>query len=270
MNFLVLSSKDNPKIKRLAKLLQSKKERAAEGVFVIEGMRGCIDAAREARGGYLALESLFIVPEERDAFSERLDLSAFDEIDERNVFEISRELADKISLEGNNQGAFVIARAVHKALPKKLDGDRYVVLDNIQDPGNLGTVLRTADAVGADGVILTNNCAELYNPKVIRSTVGSISRVNIYIENRFENVVGTLRASGVKISAAVVRNGEMLSTYKFSQRCAVVIGNEGKGLSDEHTALCDDRVTIDMHGRLDSLNASVAAAVIMWEMSKNG
>ena len=267
---MFISSKDNPKIKRLAALLSAKKHRTAEGVFVIEGMRGCVDAVREHLDGLLEIEALFYVRDAKESFAQRLDTGVFDSLDESMIFEITSELADKVSLEGNTQGAFVIARAVHKPLPERLDGRRYVVLDNIQDPGNLGTVLRTADAVGADGVILTNNCTELYNPKVVRSTMGSICRVNIYVENSFERVIDTFRASGICSVAAVVRNGSLLSSYRFADRCAVVIGNEGRGLSDEHTAICDERVTIDMHGRLDSLNASVAAAVIMWEMSKEG
>lgn len=267
---MFISSKDNPKIKRLMKLLTSKKERASEGVFAIEGMRACVDAVNESLLGFLEIESLFYVREAKESFSDRLDTALFERVDESRSYEITGELADKISLEGNTQGAFVIARAVHKALPEKLSGKHYVVLDNIQDPGNLGTILRTADAVGADGVILANNCAELYNPKVVRSTMGSLSRVNIYVENSFEKVADVLKNSGVCVIAAVVRDGKMLSGYSFAHECAVVIGNEGRGLTDEHIALCDDKVTIDMHGRLDSLNASVAAAVIMWEMTKHG
>ena len=267
---MFISSKDNPKIKRLVKLLTSKKERVSEEAFVIEGMRACVDAVSECLEGYLEIDALFYVNEAKESYSDRLNTSVFDRLDESRCFEIPRELADKISLEGNTQGAFVIAKSVHKSLAQKLDGRRYVVLDNLQDPGNLGTILRTADAVGADGVILTNNCADVYNPKVIRSTMGSISRVNIYIEQSFEKVISVLKSSGIAALAAVVRNGKMLSSYRFDDKCAIVIGNEGRGMSEEHTELCDDRVTIDMHGRLDSLNASVAAAVIMWEMSKEG
>lgn len=267
---MFISSKDNPRIKRLAALLSSKKQRTAEGVFVIEGVRGCVDAVRESLDGLLEIEAFFYSEEAKAGFENRLDTGVYDSLDDKKVFVITKEIAAKVSLEGNTQGAFVIARVVHKPVPDTLDGNRYVVLDNLQDPGNLGTVLRTADAVGADGVILTNNCVELYNPKVIRSTMGSISRINIYIENSFERTVSVLKDSGISCIAAVVRNGSLLSSYHFGRKCAVFIGNEGRGLSDEHTALCDDRVTIDMHGRLDSLNASVAAAIIMWEMSKEG
>ena len=267
---MFISSKDNPKIKRLAALLSNKKHRAAEGVFVIEGVRGCVDAVNESLEGLLEIESLYYVKESLNDFEGRLGDGVFESLEDSKKIEITDELARKVSLEGNTQGAFVVAKAVHKPLPDVLEGRRYVVLDNIQDPGNLGTVLRTADAVGADGVILANNCTELYNPKVIRSTVGSICRVNVYIEKSFERAAAVLKASGVSVIAAVVRNGQMLSSYHFPDRCAVVIGNEGRGLCDEHIAACDESVTIDMHGRLDSLNASVAAAVIMWEMSKEG
>ncbi|WP_028509939.1 RNA methyltransferase [Ruminococcus sp. NK3A76] len=267
---MFISSKDNPKIKRLAALLSSKKHRSAEGVFVVEGVRSSADALKESLEGSLDVESLYFTDDAKNDLEERLGKDVFEHFDNSACFEITKELADKVSLEGNTQGAFVVARAVHKPLPESLSGKRYVVLDNIQDPGNLGTILRTADAVGADGVILTNNCAELYNPKVIRSTMGSICRTDTYVENSFEKVCSAFKDSGICVVAAVVREGELLSRYRFAPKCAVVIGNEGRGLSEEHIALCDEKVTIDMHGRLDSLNASVAAAVIMWEMSKEG
>ena len=267
---MFISSKDNPKIKKLSGLISSKKQRNSEGAFVIEGVRSCTDAIIEWQNGRLDIQSVFCTRSAADMIAQRLGARDLEMMLGDRLFEISDQLAAKVSDEGNTQGAFVIAAFLHKSLSGPLQGRRYVVLDNIQDPGNLGTILRTADAVGADGVILTNNCTELYNPKVIRSSMGSISRIEVYIERDLEQVISVLKTSKIKSIAAVVREGRLLSGYSFPDKCAIVIGNEGRGLTDEHISLCDDCVTIDMHGRLDSLNASVAAAVLMWEMSKGG
>ncbi len=263
-----ITSRDNPKIKHLVKLIGSKKERSASRLFVVEGVRSCADAFKEYKLGHIRIKTVFFV---KAAFDKCCALSGIgDIIDEPDIefYEISKELADRISPEGNTQGIFATAVFVHKTLPDKLSGNKYIVLDGVQDPGNLGTVLRTADAVGLDGVILTQNCCELYNPKVIRSTMGSLSRVDIFVENDFQRVIDVLDRSGVDAVASVVKNGELISKVSFGKKTAVVIGNEGSGMTEKHIKMCKKSVTIDMRGNLDSLNASIAAAVFMWEMTK--
>ena len=231
-------------------------------------MRSCVDAVHEYLAGRLEIEALFYVKEAAESFAGKLDVAAFSSLDEKRVIEIPMDLAQKVSDEGSSQGAFVVARFVDKPLPDVLVGSKYLILEHLQDPGNLGTVLRTADAVGVDGVVLTGNCTELYNPKVVRSTMGSLSRVTIYNENDLDRVVSVLKASGHTVIASVVRDGVLLSGYSFPSRCAVIIGNEGNGLSDNAIISSDERVTIDMHGFAESLNASVASAVFLWEMTK--
>jgi len=140
------------------------------------------------------------------------------------------------------------------------------VLNHLQDPGNVGTLLRTADAVGADGVVLTGNCCDLYNPKVVRSAMGSMGRIKIYVEDDFSRVCNTLSELGIKTLAAVIKNGVSVTEYDFDKPCAVVIGNEGNGLSESDADMCDEKITIRMNGNIDSLNAAVAGAIILWEM----
>ena len=136
----------------------------------------------------------------------------------------------------------------------------------VKDPGNLGTLLRTADAVGIKAAVMTGESAEVYNPKVVRSTMGSLPRLELYIENDFGRVVQTLSSQGVTVCAAVVRNGEAIPGFEFPERCAAVIGNEARGLSEEDAELCHRRVTITMKGSAESLNAASAGSIIMWEM----
>lgn len=265
-----ISSKENPRIKQYARLAADKRYRRETGLFVIEGMRSCVDAVREFLGGRLEIEAVFYVPEMARKYASLGALELFGQLAEDIGFEISEQVSQKMSVEGSSQGAFVVARRLDREFGENAlkSGGRYLVLDNLQDPGNLGTMLRTADAVGIDGVVLTGNCVELYNPKVVRSAMGSMPRINIYIENDLARVTDAFRENGIRSAAAVVKGGVDIKEHDFSGGCAVVIGNEGRGLSDEAAALCDDRVTISMNGNIDSLNAAAAGTIFLWEMTR--
>lgn len=265
-----ISSRDNPKVKLYRKLASSKKAREEMGLFVIEGMRSCVDAVEEYLRGNIKLHSVFYVPEAKEKYADHLATCLFDDLKRDMVYEITREVSDKMSDEGSSQGAFVIAQKLDKEFSQAeiVSGGKYLVLDNLQDPGNLGTLLRTADAVGVDGVVLTNNCVDLYNPKAVRSAMGSMPRINIYIENDFYKVVDVFGSAGVKTAAAVTISGTVITDYDFSQPVAVVIGNEGRGLSQEHADSCTDKVTISMRGNIDSLNAATAGTIFLWEMTR--
>jgi TrmH family RNA methyltransferase len=265
-----ISGKDNPRIKLYKKLAADKKARAETGLFVLEGMRICVDTVREALDGNVTVEALFYTREACEKYSRFLPVELFERLDEDKRFEISPELAAKMSSESSSQGAFIIAKKTDKPFaPESINRlGKYLVLDFVQDPGNLGTLIRTADAVGIDGVVLTNNCCDLYNPKVVRSTMGSMPRMNIYIENDFFTVADVLESCGITLAASVVGGGTDVTDYDFSKPCAVVIGNEGRGLSAEHIARCRDSVTIRMNGHIDSLNAASAGTIMLWEMMR--
>lgn len=265
---MLVSSRDNPNVKKLVKLISSKKERAESGEFVVEGMRNCVDIARACAEGKACVTAVFYTNEAIEKYSDILPTHYLFECGERNRFEITTELAEKISQGEGSQGVFVVAKKLDKILNAdtiELNG-KYVLLDHIQDPGNLGTILRTADAMGANGVVLCNNCCDLYNPKVVRSAMGSMARVPVFVENDFEKAVGFFRENGVETVASVISGGENITDFDFDRPCAVVIGNEGRGMSDEHVSMCDKSVTIGMHGNINSLNAATAATIIMWEM----
>ena len=146
-------------------------------------------------------------------------------------------------------------------------GGKYIVLNSLQDPLNIGTVIRTADALGINGVVLCK-CCDLYNPKVVRGTMGSVFRIKT-IETDFEDIISEFEEKGITSFAAVVdKSSQSLVDCDFSNGCAVVIGNEGNGLSKEDIELCDEKFTIKMHGSIESFNASTAATIILWEMSR--
>ncbi|MBE6837470.1 MAG: RNA methyltransferase [Ruminococcus sp.] len=265
---MLITSKENPNIKTLTKLLSGKKYRNEMGVFVVEGMRNCVDVVKQANEKKTEIVWAFYTEESLENYKKSLDVTCISKLDENKKFCITKEIADKISLEDNNQGIFVVAKKLDLEFSKEnLDEKgKYVVLNHLQDPGNVGTLLRTADAVGADGVVLTGNCCDLYNPKVVRSAMGSMGRIKIYVEDDFSRVCNTLSELGIKTLAAVIKNGVSVTEYDFDKPCAVVIGNEGNGLSESDADMCDEKITIRMNGNIDSLNAAVAGAIILWEM----
>ncbi len=257
---MLITSNENANVKLYSKLTLSKKARDEHKKFTVEGGR----ILREAVLENAEIDIIFVT---RAAFER--DRLFLDSVCDKILF-VSESVAKKLSDTKCSQGVFaVINKPVSKDLSLQALSGKYIVLNNIQDPGNLGTILRTADAVGIDGVILTGNCCDLYNPKAVRSTMGSLFRLNIYIENDFEKVVKILNDNNVKTYAAVVSGPACeIKSVEFSNNSAIVIGNEGNGLNSEHSALCSERVTIKMNGNIDSLNAGVAAAVFMWEMTK--
>lgn len=267
---MYILSKDNSNIKLYRKLSADKKARNKMGLFVVEGMRICVDTVRESLEGNVSVKALFYTKDSVEKYADSLPVELFDRLSDDVKFEISAELADKMSSESSNQGAFIIAEKTDKKLSAETleTNGKYLVLDFVQDPGNLGTLIRTADAVGLDGIVLTNNCCDLYNPKVVRSTMGSMPRMNIFIENDFSEVVRVFGECGIRLAASVVGEGISVTDYDFSGGCAVVIGNEGNGLSQEDISLCTDMITIRMNGNINSLNAASAGTIMLWEMTR--
>jgi TrmH family RNA methyltransferase len=259
---MLITSRDNPKIKQYCKLAAGRKARAEQGLFVAEGMRGIIDIAGEAD-----IEALFCTEAALEKYADVLDTDRLALIPADRRFTITGEVAAKMSDVGSTQGVFAIVKRVDRQLGESLPTGKYLVLEDIQDPGNLGTMIRTAAAVGLSGVILAGNTVDLYNPKTVRSCMGSMTKVAIFTERDAARVLSVLNLSGIKTYAAVVRGGAGVSETDFSGGCAVVIGNEGRGLPDETAALCTGRVTIRMRGSTESLNAAIAGTILVWEMS---
>lgn len=265
-DFTLITSADNEKIKLYRKLTADKKARKAEGMFTIEGARLAADAASEAA----QLCCVFVTDSAAEKYSEALELLT-SRFDRKIFYRISEELAKSLSDTRMPQGIFAICKipALDKssAYDKIVHGGRYLILDNIQDPGNMGTMLRTADACGINAVV-TCSCCDIYNPKTVRSAMGSIMRVNI-IDDSYENAVCRFKEAGIPVYASVIdADAPDLTKLDFSEGAAAVIGNEGSGMPADHVAMAGNRLTIKMHGTINSLNAAMAAGIIMWELSK--
>lgn len=145
----------------------------------------------------------------------------------------------------------------------------YLLLEDIQDPGNLGTVLRTAEAMGINAVILSSGCTDVFSPKVVRASMGAVFRLPILYGFGIINAVESLKSLNIRVYAAVADGGEDILKLNLGEGTAAVIGNEGSGLTDVCIEACTGKVNIRMRGRAESLNAATAASVIIWEMTKN-
>lgn len=166
------------------------------------------------------------------------------------------------------QGVLSICGMPSAKLPEKLEGKRYVVLDGVQDPGNVGTILRTADAFSADGMLLVNACADLYNPKTVRATMGAVFRCPVWTCDA-DALRALLTASELPLYGAALRADTLDARSVDYSRCAIAIGSEGKGLSDGMLERCDRTVLIPMQAHCESLNAAIAATVLLWEAARN-
>lgn len=179
--------------------------------------------------------------------------------------EVPEDLLKSLSTTETPQGVLFLCRTPSTALPHQLEPGRYLVLDGVQDPGNLGTVWRSADAFGADGLILVNRCADPWSPKTVRASMGACFRLPVW-ETDLAALSDKLSGSGVPLYATALREDTEDVRAVDLARCAVVIGSEGRGVSEETLARCAKTLKIPMRERCESLNAAVAAAVVLWEM----
>ena len=162
------------------------------------------------------------------------------------------------------QGMLAACRMPDTALPEKLTGQRYVVLDGVQDPGNVGTVIRTADAFGCTGALLLPGCADPYGPKTLRAAMGAVFRLPLYAVG-LEALPRLLADAGLPLYGTALRHDTVDVRQRDLRRCALVIGSEGRGVSAEVLALCRETLRIPMSSHCESLNAAAAAAVLLWE-----
>ena len=178
------------------------------------------------------------------------------------------EVMASISPAKTPQGVLFTCRAPVLPVPETLPGRRYVVLDGVQDPGNVGTVLRTLDAFDADGLLLTGGCADPFGPKTVRASMGAVFRCPVWACT-LSALRGLLTKSGLPLYGAALRADTVDVRRADFARCAVAIGSEGKGLSAEVLEACDLTVKIPMSDHCESLNAAAAAAVLLWEAARD-
>lgn len=246
----IITSLENKKIKYINKL-KNKKFRDEEGIFVIE-TKHLVEEAYKS--GFLT--ELYLVDTNIE--------SNILEDDKINKYQITKEIMNKISsLESPSNFLGLV-----KKLPTINYENRLLILDNIQDPGNLGTIIRSAVAFNLDTLILSNDCVDLYNDKTIRSSEGMLFKLNI-LRKDLNTFLTELKNNNYTIYGTDVVNGSIVGEIKFPKKYAIIIGNEGKGLKSTLKNLVDQNIYIPMSFNAESLNAGIAASIIMYEMSKN-
>ncbi len=247
----VIESVQNPRVVACSKL-SMKKFRDESGLFAFEGIK----LYEEAVSAGLYVEEVFVTPKAEHA----ADFSRA-----KAVRVVSERVYSKLSGEMAPQGVFTVAKKPEYSLTT---ADRILILDSVADPGNTGAVLRSARAFGFGFVAFCGDSCDPFNPKAVRAAMGATFRVPFAQYEDTSEFVEMLKKLGYRVHAAVCDGDETLGTCAFSGKNAFVIGNEGHGISDEVIGRCTDRITIPMRGETESLNAAVAASVIMWEAGK--
>ena len=259
-----ITSKDNPSVKRAIRLMTSARERRKSGLIICEGARLCGDAAESG----VEVKELFCTGTALEKYSDYLE-KLIEKADE--VYEITEDIAQKISDTESTQGVFIVAVSPKiESDPEKLSATgQYVLLENLQDPSNVGAIFRTAEALGVDGIILTEGCASCFSPKALRAGMGAMFRIPIFISGDAPADMTAAAGRNMRPMAAVPRDGAAdVTKIRFFRGAIMCIGNEGNGLSDDLIEACPEKVTIPMNGRAESLNAATAAAILMWEMMR--
>lgn len=162
------------------------------------------------------------------------------------------------------QGMVAVCKLPQTSVPETLPEGRYIVLDGVQDPGNVGTVLRSADAFRCTGAVLLHGCADLYGVKTLRASMGAVFRLPVYTMDA-STLRRLLTAAGLPLYGAALREDTVDVRCRDLRRCAIAVGSEGRGLSEEVLSLCDETLRIPMSPQCESLNAAAAAAVLLWE-----
>lgn len=254
----MITSTSNPQVKRLLQLQKKSKARTEEKVFVVEGLRMFQEVPFERVEKVYVSETLY----NKKKHELQLDKYPFEILSE-HVFQ-------HVSDTKTPQGILCVVKQQFYDVKEilQMKNPHFMVLDNLQDPGNLGTIVRTAEGAGVDAVFMSKDCVDIYNPKTIRSTMGSIYRVpTIYIEDT-PNLLEEFSKKGIQSYAAHLEGKQAYDQEEYRAGTAILIGNEGNGLRDEVAKKADTWVRIPMQGKVESLNAAIAASILMFEVAR--
>ena len=253
---MIIKSKDNELIKHLKKL-KEKKYRDKYEEFIVEGYKIVEEAISEnVKIVKIVVSESF---EKSSLYEKFVDYSDI-------ICTIADNLFESISNVVNNQGVLAIIKK-EKLEEKNIDynSNFHLILNGIQDPGNIGTIIRTADSLNIKQIIVSRGTVEVYNPKIVRSTMGAIFRVKIIESANILDTIERLKEHGIKVYATDLYTNESIYSVDFDNS-AVVIGNEARGVEEAVKNVCDKKIKIPMLGKTESLNASVATGVILYEV----
>ena len=249
----MITSTSNARVKELVQLQKKSKVRNEQGVFLVEGVKMYQEIPQEQ------LVKVYV----SETFADK-------QKDRRKLEYLSDHVFQYVSDTKTPQGILCVVRQSTYCLEDILEAEdaHLLVLDNLQDPGNLGTILRTAEGAGVTGIIISKESVDIYNPKVIRSTMGSIYRVPfVYVED-LKEAIAKVKAHGIFTYAAHLDGKNSYDKEDYTKKTAFLIGNEGNGLRKEIADLADTWIRIPMQGQVESLNAAIATSVLMFETAR--
>ena len=251
-----VSSLKNPVV-QAARALRDARERARQGAFLLDGehmVSGALSMCPDR------VSALFVDEARLEAYAGMAVLAP-----QADCYAVPAHVLAAISQVKTPQGIAAVCAMPPSPAPEEM-GERLILLENVQDPGNVGTVLRTLDAAGFDGCILTPGCADPFGPKALRATMGSVFRVPLCSVRDAAETVRLLNAQGYATLAAALDGEDFYRRAPLPRRLCVLIGNEGAGLTKQAQSACTHRFRLPMRGGAESLNAAVAAAVMMYDL----
>lgn len=234
------------------KSLKDRKGRKESGCFLVEGRK----MVEEAMASAFPVEAILVDDERQGEFHLPEDVPVF-------------TMPSHVLAAGCDTKTPQGIAAVVRMAEVELQGSRLVAMDGVQDPGNVGTIIRTADAAGFDGIILSNQCADVFSPKVLRATMGSIFRMGIRVTDDLPGLLTGLVRQGASVLSSQLDGEPFYQRSPLNERFVLVIGSEGNGVTDEVKALATHKVKLPMRGGAESLNAAVAAGIMMYELTRD-
>lgn len=256
----MITSTSNNKVKRLVALRDKSKVRREEKAFIVEGAKMFGEAPKEwVREVYVS-----------EGFLNKCDSILKAKLEAGRYEVLSDDVFKKVSDTQTPQGILAVLSMPHYELSDyvKTDNQLFIILEDIQDPGNLGTIIRSGEGAGVSGVILTKNTSDIFNPKVIRSTMGSIYRVPFFITDDIYKSINMLKENNIAVYAAHLDNSIEYDKKDYTKPTAFLIGNESMGLKRETADLATAYIKIPMLGRVESLNAALATTILMYEAGR--
>ncbi len=255
----LITSATNQRVKRMVALVKKARERKKENSFIIEGERLFRDTPVEF------LREIYV--------TEEFEAKAAPELEGKSYFVVTKEIMAKISDTSTPQGVICVAQMpsyeAEDLFGKKEDGiPLLLVLENIQDPGNLGTMFRTAEAAGVTGILMSSDTVDLFNPKTVRATMSAIFRMPFRYTDDLHGDLAAIRERGFTVCAAHLGGSKSYDKISYAGPSAIMIGNEGNGLTQETAELATEKILIPMKGEIESLNAAMAAGILMYEAAR--
>lgn len=256
----MITSSGNQQIKHILQLNRKAKTRYGQRVFVAEGVKMCMEAPREM------IQAMYV----SEAFM--ADNRQSQMLKDYSYEVVKDALFKTISDTQTPQGILALVKMPAYTLEELLGNGKtpphLLILESIQDPGNLGTMMRTGEGAGITGIIMNKSTVDLFNPKTIRSTMGSLYRVPFYIAEDLHQVIRELKEKGIRLFAAHLEGAVPYDKPDYTGPCGFFIGNEGNGLKSETAGMADAYIKIPMEGKVESLNAAVAASLLMYEVNR--